>query len=388
MRIAVIGAGIGGLCAAAGLSKAGATVTVLERSSTLRQSGSGLSIFGNGLNALEALGLSEMFQAVSEHPMTLTGGQRRPDGHWLCRIPVQTLSRLHIVHRQDLHEMLREAASDTTLLLGVDVRVTKAGLVQWKGPKDYGTEEQFDLVVAADGINSEIRRTLFNENVRPQYAGYSAWRGITQTGIDLNGEAGETWGHGERFGIAPLCDGRIYWFAVAKLPQNSQFDNEYEEVRRRFSHWHQPISSIIEQTRPDDVFRQNIYDLNLPLGSFVRDNAVLLGDAAHAMTPNLGQGGNQAIEDAATLVACLKPLVAQASPSRSAVQHALSRYDTARRKRTQAIAQKSRRLGVFANAHSPAAVWGRNLLMSLAPPALITRQLESVQTWQIGRAHV
>lgn len=381
MRIAVIGAGIGGLSAAIGLRRAGAVVTLFERAADLRAVGSGLSIFGNGARALEALGLGEQFGARTGSAGIFVGGQRRPDGRWLSRTPQAALSQLRVIDRHNLHEMLQAAAAGIAVQTGILASANAGGTVRWtSGGIDIA--EQFDLVVAADGIHSSIRQDVWGDVTPLRYAGYSAWRGITAEPVDLRGEAGETWGHGERFGIAPLADGRIYWFAVASMPTGTLFKDEYAEVRRRFAHWHEPIGSIIERTPPAGVFRRDIYDLAHPLHSFVKEKVVLLGDAAHAMTPDLGQGGNQAMEDAATLAALLTPLAALPTPQPDALQRALAQYDQLRRPRTQAIARDARRLGAFAHVEGRLGVWGRNLLMRLIPPRVMAGRLLALQDWQ------
>ncbi|QQR38415.1 FAD-dependent monooxygenase [Devosia rhizoryzae] len=381
MRIAVIGAGIGGLSAAIGLRRVGAGVTLFERAADLRAAGSGLSIFGNGARALEALGLGEQFRAEANSAGIFVGGQRRPDGRWLSRTPQAALSQLRVIDRQHLHDMLQAATAGIAVQTGVLASADTGGTVCWTSD-GIDTAEQFDLVVAADGIHSRIRQDVWGDVTPLRYAGYSAWRGITAEPVDLRGEAGETWGHGERFGIAPLADGRIYWFAVASMPAGTSFADEFAEVRRRFVHWHDPIGSIIERTRPADVFRRDIYDLSQPLRSFVNDKVVLLGDAAHAMTPDLGQGGNQAMEDAATLAALLAPLAARPAPQPDALRHALARYDQLRRSRTQAIARDARRLGAFAHVKGTLGVWGRDLMMRLIPPRVMAGRLVALQDWQ------
>lgn len=380
MRIAVIGAGIGGLSAAIGLRRAGACVTLFERAAELRASGSGLSIFGNGARALEALGLGSRFRAETGSTGTFVGGQRRPDGRWLSKTPQAALSHLRVIDRQNLHEMLQSATAGIAFQTDVLASADSSGIVRWtSGGIDIA--EEFDLIVAADGIRSGIRHDVWGDVTSLRYAGYSAWRGITAEPVDLRGEAGETWGHRERFGIAPLADGRVYWFAVASMPAGSTFRSEYAEVRRRFAQWHNPIGKIIDNTRPEDVFRRDIHDLAQPLRSFVKDKVVLLGDAAHAMTPDLGQGGNQAMEDAATLAALIGPFAALPPPSPDALQRAVQQYDQLRRSRTQAIALDARRLGSFAHVESKFGVWGRDLLMRLIPPRIMAGRLLALQDW-------
>jgi 2-polyprenyl-6-methoxyphenol hydroxylase-like FAD-dependent oxidoreductase len=230
-----------------------------------------------------------------------------------------------------------------------------------------------DLVVAADGIGSRTRAGLPGDpGVR--YSGYSTWRGITDAPVDLHGEAGETWGDGLRFGLAPLADGRVYWFGVATLPENTLFADELAELHRRFDGWHAPIADLIDATEPAAIARHDLHDLAGPLPSFVHGRVALLGDAAHAMTPDLGQGGGQALEDAATLVRLLA--------ATDDVDAALARYDTLRRARTQPIARRSRAVGRIAQLQGGLRTRLRDLAIGLTPTGLLRRQLAALQDWR------
>jgi 2-polyprenyl-6-methoxyphenol hydroxylase-like FAD-dependent oxidoreductase len=173
-----------------------------------------------------------------------------------------------------------------------------------------------------------------------------------------------------------LRDGRVYWFAVATMPSGTTFVNEFDEVVRRFAGWHAPIAEILEATPADAVVRHDIHDLARPLRSFARGRTILLGDAAHAMTPDLGQGANQAMEDAATIARILEPI---ASDDDAAIASALTRYDALRRPRTQAIARQARRVGAVAHTRSPAM---RNALLRLVPPSTMAAGARRVQRWE------
>ncbi|WP_166973009.1 FAD-dependent monooxygenase [Brevibacterium atlanticum] len=412
MRIAIVGAGIGGLSAAVGLQRAGAEVTVFERAHEVRAGGSGLSIFANGLAALDALGLHDEFAAVTDVSVEgLTAGQRHSDGRWIARVPDDSVGALRIVDRADLHRILLDALEPGTVRTSAEAA---SALADGTLSLATGADSRFDLIVGADGFRSCIRSSVAGEAVAPRYSGYSAWRGITSAPVDLKGEAGESVGRGRRFGIAPLADGRVYWFAVANMPEDAAFPDEKATVRDLFSGWHSPIAELIDATNAEAVRRTPICDLSRPLRSYYVGRVVLLGDAAHAMTPNLGQGGGQALEDAATLTALLTPLLAHRGAGSAAelthepssdlgegAKHdtghapgtdpesdmdpeltaALRRFDALRRPRTQTIARKSRLIGRIFQLENPLFAGLRDAVFSAVPGRIIAAQAASVQKW-------
>lgn len=383
MRVAIVGAGIGGLCAAVGLQGAGAEVVVYERAAAPRPVGSGLSVFPNGVSALDAIGLGSRFREITEAGVSrLLAGQRSPDGAWLARLPEDAVNGLRIVHRADLHEMLVSALAPGTLRLGTTVAAVHnaEARVESVGADGARASETFDLVVAADGLHSAIRRS-WPHDPGLRYSGYSSWRGITSRPVDLHGAAGETWGRGLRFGMAPLRDGRVYWFAVATMPADAQFDNEHGRVRELFDGWHEPIPALLDATEPSAVLRHPISDLADALPTFRRGSCVLLGDSAHAMTPDLGQGANQAMEDSATLTVLLSAIAKDTIPQADQLDVALATYDRLRREHTQPIARRARILGSIAHVPSRAGVLLRNAVLRLTPATALGKQAKAMQIW-------
>ena len=405
MKIAIVGAGIGGLSAAVGLQRAGAQVTVFEKAAEVRAGGSGLSVFANGLKALEFLGLGPQFAALTDKQVeALAAGQRRPDGRWIALVPSDAVGELRIVDRVDLHRILlnaldpgtvhtsaevTSASVDGTVTIRLGTSMSAASATSSEPARE--TTEDFDLIIGADGLHSQVREAV-EPGIGAHYSGYSCWRGITDRPVDLGGGAGETVSRGLRFGIAPLKDGRVYWFAVANMPQDASFADELTTVRDLFSSWHSPIAELIESTPRERIQRTAIQDLTTPLASYRRGRIVLLGDAAHAMTPNLGQGGGQTLEDAATLTALLARVIDKSSaPTDTAsspkelaadIEQHLDRYDRLRRKRSQSIAAKSRLLGTIFQIQSPLLAGLRDAIFTAVPSRLTAAQATRVQRWE------
>jgi 2-polyprenyl-6-methoxyphenol hydroxylase-like FAD-dependent oxidoreductase len=190
----------------------------------------------------------------------------------------------------------------------------------------------------------------------------------------------ETWGRGQRFGVVPLTDGRIYWFACATGSEGIGAGDDLAAVAARFAGWHAPIPRLLVGTRPETVLRHDIYDLRVPLSSYVDSPVVLLGDAAHAITPDLGQGAALALEDAVVLTAAL-------ADQPDNISAALTRYDLARRERTQRLVRISAHIGQVAGWRHPAAAWLRNHLIGLIPPGLFLRAADAALSWTPPTPH-
>ncbi|WP_158726488.1 FAD-dependent monooxygenase [Tomitella fengzijianii] len=371
MRIGIIGAGIGGLVAAAGLQADGHDVTVYERRDAPAAVGAGLTLFVNAFAALDAIGLGDTVRAVSADALgRMRSGQRRPSGRWLVSVPPGSGPAVRSLHRAELH---------SALLARLPAGMVRAGSTAQADPGGApvvtvdGALERFDLVVAADGIRSGARRTWgLDRGVR--YAGYTAWRGVTASRGHLADEAGEAWGAGARFGIVPLPDDRVYWFAVLTAAEGADFGDEPAMLRERFGGWHAPIPALLDATPTSALLRHDIHDLAALPPRCVAGRGVLLGDAAHAMTPDLGQGAGQAIEDAATLVLLLRHA--------GAPDAALREYDRLRRRRARTLWHGSRLAGRVAQASSPAAVATRDVLMRAMPAGAAVRAAARVARWQ------
>ncbi|GAA2524972.1 FAD-dependent monooxygenase [Pilimelia columellifera] len=367
----VVGGGIGGLSAAVGLRRAGWDVTVVERAAQFREIGAGFGLWPNAQRALAAIGLADKVRTITVPQRS--GGIRTSDGRWLSRWRSDDLEEalggpLLGIHRAQLHRILLDALPAESLRSGVTVSgvADRAVLDQHGGPIDLPPA---DLIVAADGIDSPIRRQLWPEHPGPVYSGVTAWRGVCASPPDL-APAG-SWGRGEECGTIPMVDGRSYWYAATSAPQGARNDDEREFLLRHFGHWHQPLPQMMAAT--EEIIRHDIRHLGTPLPSYVRGRVALLGDAAHAMMPNLGQGACQAIEDAAVLAHAAR---------HDDVPRALAEYDRLRRPRSQRIARSSYRIFRATTAsRSRVAVALRDTAMRLTPRRSSLRGIAAVTDW-------
>jgi 2-polyprenyl-6-methoxyphenol hydroxylase-like FAD-dependent oxidoreductase len=227
-----------------------------------------------------------------------------------------------------------------------------------------------DLVVGADGVHSALRGALFPHHPGAVYSGFTTWRMmIPVPGVEF--VPGETWGSGRLWGTQPLKDGRLYAYAAAVTPAGGKApDDEKAELLRLFGDWHRPVPDILAAARPEDVLRHDVHHIAPPLPAYHLGRVALLGDAAHAMPPTLGQGGNQAIEDAVVLA-----------------HHAddLARYTDARLARTTALIAKGVQAGRMAMMRNRAAIAVRNAAIAAIArtgPDVLLRSFREVADWR------
>ncbi|MGI5501950.1 FAD-dependent monooxygenase [Lentzea sp. CA-135723] len=347
MKAIVVGGGIGGLAAAVSLRRTGWEVEVRERVAAFGEIGAGVGVMPNAMRALEWMGVDAEIRRLGTP--RVSGGVRASGGRWLVHLPDVGQEKVIAMHRADLHGVLLRALPSSVLFN--DAEVTRSD------------ELDADLVVAADGIDSRLRAELFPDAPAPEYAGATAWRGVAPGPYDL--PISQTLGPGGEAGILPLGDGRVCWYVACVAPARADLDPV-----ALFADWHDPLPGLVSST--PDVIRHDIYQLPL-LPAFVKGRVALLGDAAHAMTPYLGQGACMALEDAVTL---------------AAVNGDLARYDALRRPRTQAVWKGSRMAGRFGiEMRSPIALALRNFAFRVLPPSLAIQGMTRFSTWEIPQVH-
>ena len=377
MKAIVIGAGIGGLSAAIALRRAGVEALVFERTRELKELGAGLSLTANATKALNGLGLTDALRGIGI-PIGVAE-IRAWRGEVLARIPTWQLdekvgARSAAVHRADLQGALLRELGNEAVRLDAACRGFEQEGEGVRAFFDDGTEERADLLVGADGLRSTIRRGLLGDG-NPRYAGYTAWRAVVAPEDELvpAGEAWEVWGRGVRFICTQIGQGRVYW-AVSKNAPEGEHDVSTGAAKDALlelcAGWLEPVEELIAATEKAAILRTDIYDRDPVRKRWGKGRVTLLGDAAHPMTPDLGQGACQAIEDAVALVECLE--------ERENIEAALELYEARRTRRTAAIGRGSRRLGRIAQLQHPLACALRDAALRALPSRLEMKQLEAV----------
>lgn len=370
MRAVVIGGGVGGLTAGVALRRKGWDVTVLERAHALEPVGSGLAIAANALRALDTIGLGDQVRKLSR--LQGTAGVRNARGTWLARTSEEAVrarfgDSVVVTLRATLTELLLDALGGERVRLGTTVHTVDAdrGVVG----TDAG-ELTADLIVGADGIGSATRAAIFPGHPGLVYSGVTAWRAlIPRDGLRIQSQ--ESWGRGLVFGQHLLAGDVVYVYATDLAPAGAVPADEKEELLRRFGDWHEPIPALLRAADPAKIIRSDVHYLDRPLPAMHRGKVALVGDAAHAMTPNLGQGACQAVEDAVVLA--------------HLAGGELAGYTAARLERTTKIVQRSMAICRATKISNPLAVRLRDAGMALAgrlSSDLMLRQMDELLGWR------
>ena len=371
-RFAIVGAGIGGLTLAIAMQRKGFNVSIFENAPSLKPLGAGLALAANAVNGFAEIGISE---AVLKAGSVLKKLLIRDDkGRILAETDSEIISKKFntvnnfTIHRADLHDVLLQHISGNVHLgkACVDFVQSAAGI---KLIFQDGSTHDTDFVIACDGIHSIFRKKLLPES-QLRYAGYTCWRAVIDKvppSVDMQ-VTSETWGRGSRFGIAPLSNGRLYWFACLNARENDPAMRNFrvKNLLDHFGKFHSPIREILEHTSDEQLIWNDIVDIE-PIKKFAFGNIVLLGDAAHATTPNMGQGACLAIEDAVIL--------ANTIADSGSVEEAFVAFEQKRIKRTTLVVNDSLKLGRIAQLENPLLIKIRNLLLRLTPQFVAEKQI-------------
>lgn len=373
--IGIVGGGIGGVATAVALHQFGFNAVVYERSARLHEVGAGMMLWPNATRVLQELGLLEEVLARSGRNTNFL--VRTRSGEILMNI---ALGRFDVpavcMRRADLLSVLLTALPQECLRLGCELQRLKQQRNKVRLYFKDGRMEEHDAVVGADGIRSQVRSELFgiSDSI---YRGYMVWRGLARyEGAAITpGFNSESWGTGKRFGILNTGHRRFTWYATANVPSHhvDAHCGRKRELQKLFAGWHEPIADFLETTDEGEILKNGARDC-APLQQWGIGMVTLLGDAAHPCTPNLGQGGCMALEDALVLAKCVE--------RETFLQGALRRYESLRFNRTKHIQQRSLLIGHIGQWQKGLFVTGREMVTRMLPAKLIERNLRRVYSYR------
>lgn len=364
MKIAIVGAGIGGLTTAALLIEQGHDVKVFEKNNEVAEIGAGIGIGGNVIEKLGKHDLAKGIKNVGQ--ITDTMEVRDDKNNLLSKVKLKKNTVNLTMSRQDLIDVIQSYVPDTAIYTNHFVTHIDNGDLKVTIHFDTQQEEAFDLCIGADGVHSKIRNTV-EPNSKPEYQGYTVFRGLVED-VDIKDAqiAKEYWSPKGRVGIVPLLNNQAYWFISINAKEKDSKMKTYGKphLQARFNRFPNEVRTVLDKQSETDILLNDIYDLK-PLKTFVYQRAILLGDAAHATTPNMGQGAGQAMEDAIVLANCLQSY---------SFEEALQRYDKLRVKHTKKVIKRSRKIGKLAQRSNKLVVTVRNGLAKALPNKLVTNQ--------------
>lgn len=357
LNILIIGAGIGGLSAALAFKRLGHGVRVVERVKEIRPVGAAISLWPNGVKVINQLGLGDTVQRQSgfvDHMRYLSAQGTPLTEFSLSPLFEAVAQRTYPVSRFALQKTLFNAVGAEHIELGrncVDFSIQADGV---SAHFDTGDTLSADLLIVADGTHSRLRNKMLGESIERQYVGYVNWNVRVPANVNLTPQA--SWdqyvGENKRVSFMPMGSGgndqgveELYCFFDVPLPAGTANDpaKYREELKHHFRGWAKPVQDLIDGFDPALMARVEIHDIP-PLRSLIAKHVVLLGDAAHGMAPDLGQGACQAMEDAWVLAnAVNEALKNSQTPSETALVQALAAYDEARAPRVGDIVTRARK---------------------------------------------
>lgn len=343
MNVVIIGAGMGGLTTGIALKKFGHQVRIFEQTEKILPVGAAISLWSNGVKCLNYLGLTDKIAKLGGQmdDLAYVDGLTGDVMTQFSLLPLieEVGQRPYPVARADLQNMLMDEFGRDQIYLGKK-------MVSLEDKADYvevnfadGSSTQADLLIGADGTHSLTRTYVLGQQVQRRYAGYVNWNGLVEISEDL--APAEQWttyvGEGKRASLMPVADGKFYFFLDVPLPAG--LDNnrhEYKKLLKQyFVDWCQPVQQLIERLDPQKTNRVEIHDIE-PFTQFYKGRVVILGDAAHSTTPDIGQGGCQAMEDAIYLARSLQI-------NTLGLEDALRRYQNKRNERANELVLRARK---------------------------------------------
>ncbi|PZV25719.1 MAG: monooxygenase [Snowella sp.] len=341
LKAIIIGAGIGGLTTGIALKRAGYQIEVYDRVKELRPVGAGISLWSNGVKVMNWLGLGDEIQKIGGEMNRMTYLSKENELlNDIDLLPLidQVGQRPYPVSRSELQSMLLEQLGKEHVTLETKCIGAKEENNQVTAIFEDGSTATGDILIAADGVRSVLRNYVTQQKPEPRYADYVNWNGLVDASPELADK--HRWviyvGDGKRASMMPVGGDRFYYFFGVPMSKGTVVEpqDRRDELAKLFQGWPEPVQNLIQKLNPLETNRLEIHDLD-PLEKLARGRVVLVGDAGHATTPTLGQGGCQAMEDAEILCRYLVT-------TNISVEDALQRYESARKERTARLVLKAR----------------------------------------------
>lgn len=367
--LSIIGAGIGGLTTALVLKERGFDATIYESAEAIKPVGGGIMMANNAMQIFKKLGIHNKIESAGNKIsfLNITNSQLNS----ISKVDLTEYEKEYgvsniAIHRGELQKILADELGYDKIKLSKKLSGIEKGSPFKLTFEDQTTIES-KIVIGADGIKSVVRNQLFEKSILRD-ANQICWRGICE--IDLpskyHNELNEAWGKGKRFGFVKISDSKVYWFALT----NSKNINAKEVVlTEMFSDFHPDILEIIAATNKEQIIINSIFDLK-PIKKWYDENICLIGDAAHATTPNLGQGACQAVEDAYTLGKLID--------SGLTIEGCFEEYQNVRQKKVNTVVSTSWKIGKMAQLENSFAIWTRNIMMRNFPKSANKKQIDKL----------
>lgn len=369
MQVAIIGAGIAGLTAAIALKKANISFVIYEATSKLKPVGAGIAIASNAMQVYRYLGVSDQLKDKGVRISTVR----------LTDIALNVLNETNLsyfeqkyqlaniaIHRSELHRVLVDNVGEEAIELNKRLQsISQCEDSTYKLCFADGSTVYHAYVLGTDGLRSQVRHQLFG-TYPLRDAKQICWRGVLPFELPPNYEhiAVEGWGAGKRLGFVQLEDRQVYWYFLVDEELYKKTPNLADHLTECPS-W---VQQMIRQTPEEWIHLDKIYDLK-PFNTWYKDRVCLIGDAAHATTPNLGQGACQAIEDVYVISKLLE---------RYSLEEALQKFPAIRRSKAHRIVRDSWRLGQIAQFQNPIGIKLRNTSFRFLPAFIKQQQMKKI----------
>lgn len=371
ISIDIIGAGIGGLTTAIALKEKGFAVNIYEQAKMIKEVGAGIILANNAMQVYEKLDLKEELENSGNYISSVQ--ITKSDLSLISNMDLRYFEEIHqvkniAIHRGKLQQILVDQLDENSIHLDHQLKYISEDNLNYQLVFNDNQVVKSSLVLAADGLNSTVRQCLFAEN-QIRNAHQICWRGVTKFQLpkEYRHDLKEAWGNADRFGFVQIDAEKVYWYALKSF-KNDPSEYVGDELAHYFADYHPLVKDIINATPTTSIHTAEMTDLK-PINKWHKGNVCLIGDAAHATTPNMGQGACQAIEDAFVLAECM---------DKFELTEAFAKFQKIRMPKAHQVVNMSWTLGKLAHWSNPLSIAIRNQIMKWTPQSINRKQSEKL----------